>query len=152
MGAFAFTIATSKIAKADVDLDTADIRIKLVCSNTTAGTDRDATNIAGISVLDEYDGSGYTALDLAGITVTRVDASDHTRVTATSGNFGATVGAATRSVKALLYYVRVDGTTTNDWPLMYDDTPPQFASGTFNGDGGPLNVTLPAAGFLQIQA
>ena len=149
MAAFVYTNISYQLATGALNLSTADIRVKCVSSNTTAGTDEDATNIAGITTLDEYDGSGYTELDLASITVTKQNADDRTEVDATDGTFGATVSAGTRAITALLYYVYVDGTTANDYPLMHDDTPGQFP---LQGDGGPLNITLPSNGFLNIAA
>jgi hypothetical protein len=152
MAAFVYTIATYKIATGALNLSTADIRTKLLMSNTTCGTQEDATNLAAFTTMDEYDGSGYTALDLASIMATKVDASDRTQIDAADGSFGSAVSAGTRSIVALLHYVRVDGTTTNDYPLIFDDTPPQFASGTFNGDGGPLSIALDPTGFLHLEA
>ena len=151
MGVFAYTITTEKVMDAAVNLGTADLRVKVLMSNTNAGTLKDAVNLAALT-LDEYDGAGYTQLDLAAIMTTRVDASDRSQLDADDGSFGATVAAGTRPIKALLIYVRVDGTAANDWPLVYDDTPVVFASGTYNGDGGPLSVAFDTTGFLHIAA
>ena len=149
MAAFAYTDITHKLATGSLDLDSVDIRVMCLMSNTTAGTEEDATNIAGISTLDEYDGAGYTELDLAGLALTKVAASNRTELDATDGTFAATVSAGTRSITAILFYVYVDGTTANDYPLVYDDTPSQFP---LNGDGGPLNISFDASGFLHVAA
>jgi hypothetical protein len=149
MAAFAYTNITYKLATAGLNLSTADIRVKCLMSSTTADEDEDATNLAGITTVDEFDGSGYSELDLASITVTKQNDNDRTEVDAASGNFGSTVSAGTRSIVALLYYVYVDGTTSNDYPLAYDDTPAEFP---LQADGGPLNITIDPTGFLHIAA
>lgn len=151
MSAFVYTVATEKIADAALNLGTADLRVKLLMSNTTADTERDALTLATITTLDEFDGAGYAELDLASLTTTRVDGSDRTQVDAANGTFGATVAAGTRSIVALLYYVYIDG-GAGDYPLTYDDTPSVFAGGTFNGDGGPLTIAFDATGFLHLAA
>ena len=87
----------------------------------------------GMNVPDEYDGAGYSELDLASLLLTKQTATDRTELDAANGTFGATVAAGTRSITALLFYVYVDGTTANDYPLSYDDTPAQFP---LQGDGG----------------
>jgi hypothetical protein len=144
MANFVFTNAKLKVAKGDLDFDTADIRVKICMSNTTADTDQDATNITGITTLDEYDGSGYTALDLAGAAVAADNANDRAEIDYTDGTFGAAVGAGTRQWVGLLVYNRVDGTNGNDYPVAWIDLTPA------NGNGGAVNLTVNAEGLLQI--
>ncbi len=149
MGVFAYTDAVNKIATGALNLNTADIRMKALSSNTTAGTEEDVTSLAGFTTIDEYDGAGYAEKDLAAVGATKVDASDRTEVDADDGTFGATVSAGTRPVTAVLFYIWVDGTDANDFPLSYDDSAPQFPQ---QGDGGPMNFTIPTVGFLHVAA
>ena len=149
MTAFAFTTITELLATAALDLSSADIRVICLMSDTTADVEEDAANIDDITTLDEFDGVGYTELDLASITVTQVTASDRTEVDAASGTFGATVAAGTRYITAILYYLYIDGTAANDIPLVYDDTSSTFP---LQADGGPLNISLDPTGFLHIAA
>ena len=144
---FVYTRAAYRLLKADSDFDTADVRVKLLMSSTTADTETGANSISEITTLDEFDGSGYTALDLANLSVYESESSRFASLDAFDGTFGATVSAGSRQIVALLYYVRVDGTTANDYPLMYDDSPPQFP---MTPDGGPINITLPATGFVKL--
>jgi hypothetical protein len=141
---FWYTPAKQKLAKGDLDFDTADLRVKLCMSNTTADTDQDAATISAITTLDEYNGSGYTALNLAGVTVTEDAANNRSEIDYSDGAFGATVGAGTRNIVGMLYYVRVDGTTANDYPVAWKDVTP------FAGNGGPINLAVAAEGLLQI--
>lgn len=144
MADFWYTPAKQKLAKADLDLDTADLRAKLCMSNTTADTDQDAATISAIGTLDEYDGSGYTALDFAGLTVTEDDPNNRSEIHVSAGTFGATVAAGSRNVVGILYYKYVDGTPANDIPIAWKDLTP------FNGNGGAINFTENAEGVLQI--
>lgn len=144
MADFWYTPAKTKLAKADLDFDTVDLRVKLCMSNTTADTDQDAANITAISTLDEYDGSGYTALDLANVSVNEDTGNNRVEIDYDNGTFGATVAAGTRNIVGMLYYVRVDGTPGNDYPVAWKDVTP------FNGNGGAINLTVNAEGLLQV--
>lgn len=144
MANFVYTPAKTKLAKGDLDFDVADLRVKLCMSNTTADTESDAANIAAFTTLDEYDGSGYTAIDLGSVSVASDLANDRAEIDYADGTFGATVGAGTRNFVGLLYYVRVDGTTSNDYPVAWVDLTPA------NGNGGAINLTVNAEGLLQV--
>ena len=144
MADFWYTPAKQKLAKADLDFDSLDLRIKLCMSNTTADTDQDAATISAIGTLDNYDGSGYTPLDCGGITVTEDDPNNRSEVHIDAGTFGATVAAGTRNIVGLLYYKYVDGTAANDIPIAWKDVTP------FNGNGGAINFTENAEGVLQV--
>jgi hypothetical protein len=141
---FWYTPAKQKLAKADLDFDTVDLRVRLCMSNTTADTDQDAANITAITTLDNYDGSGYTILDLAGISVNEDDPNNRSEIDYSDGTFGATVAAGTRNIVGMLYYVYVDGTNGNDYPVAWKDVTP------FNGNGGAINLTVNAEGLLQV--
>jgi hypothetical protein len=141
---FWYTPMKQKLAKGDADFDTMDLRGKLLSSNTTADTDQDAATISAIGTLDEYDGSGYTEIDFAGITVTQDDINNRSEIHVNAGTFGATVAAGTRNIVGLLYYKYVDGTAANDLPVAWKDLTP------FNGNGGAINYTENAEGALQV--
>jgi hypothetical protein len=141
---FWYTPAKQKLAKGDADFDTIDLRVRLCMANTTADTDQDAATIAAIGTLDEYDGAGYTALDLASVAVTQDDPNNRSEIDYADGTFGATVAAGTRNIVGMLYYARVDGTNANDWPVAWKDVTP------FAGNGGAINLTVNAEGLLQV--
>jgi hypothetical protein len=144
MADFVYTPAKQKLAKADLDFDSVDLRGRLCMANTTADTDQDAASITAIGTLDEFDGVGYTAIDFAGLTVTQDDPNNRSEIHVNAGTFGATIAAGTRNIVGLLYYVRVDGTNGNDYPVAWKDLTP------FNGNGGAINFTENAEGILQI--
>lgn len=144
MANFWYTGAKLKLAKGDLDFDTADIRAKLCMSNTTADTDQDATSLSGISTIDEYDGSGYSEIDLAGASVAADNANNRAEIDYTDSNFGATVAAGTRQWVGVLFYCRVDGTSANDFPVAWHDLTPA------DGNGGQVNLNGNAEGYLQV--
>lgn len=144
MADFVYTPAKTKLAKGDLDFDVVDLRIKLCMSNTTADTDQDAANLAGITTLDEYNGTGYTEIDLASVAVNEDAVNNRAEIDYADGSFGSAVGAGTRQWVGMLYYVRVDGTTANDYPVAWKDLTPN------NGNGGAVNLTVNAEGLLQI--
>jgi hypothetical protein len=141
---FWYTPAKQKLAKGDADFDTLDVRVILCMSDTTADTDQDAATISAITTLDEYDGSGYTEIDLAGVSVNQDDPNNRSEIDYNDGTFGAAVGAGTRNWVGMLYYVFVDGTPANDWPVAWKDLTPA------NGNGGAVNLTVNAEGLLQV--
>jgi hypothetical protein len=143
MADFWYTPAKQKLAKADLDFDTMDLRLKLCMSNTTAGTDQDAALLSNITTIDQYDGVGYTDLDAAGITVTEDDLNNRSEIHINAGTFGATVAAGTRNIVGILYLKYVDG-AGNDLPIAWKDVTP------FNGNGGAINFTENAEGVLQV--
>lgn len=136
--------AAQKLAKADLDFDTVDLRVMLCMSNTTADTERNVTNLAGFTILDKFDGTGYTDIDLATVAVNLDAVNSRIEIDYADGSFGATVGAGTRQWVGLLFYVRVDGTTANDYPVAWKDLTPN------NANGGAVNLTINAEGALQI--
>lgn len=136
--------AAQKLVKGDLDFDVADLRVMLCMSNTTADTERNVTNLAGFTTLDEYDGTGYARIDLGAATVTLDAANSRIEVDYADGTFGATVAAGTRQWVGLLFYVHVDGTTANDYPVAWKDLTPN------NGNGGAVNLTINAEGALQV--
>lgn len=144
MADFWYTPAKQKLAKGDLDFDTADLRVKLCMSNTTCDTEQDAANLAAFTTIDEYDGSGYTMLDLASVSVNEDDPNNRSEIDYADGTFGSAVGAGTRSWVGMLYFVRVDGTAANDYPVAWKDLT------TANGNGGAVNLTVNAEGLLQV--
>lgn len=144
MADFWYTPAKQKLAKGDLDFDTVDLRVKICMSNTTCDTEQDAANLAAFTTIDAYDGSGYTDLDLASVSVNQDDANNRSEIDYADGTFGAAVGAGTRQWVGLLYYVRVDGTNANDYPVAWKDLTAN------NGNGGAVNLTVNAEGLLQV--
>lgn len=144
MANFWYTPAKTKLAKADLDFDLVDLRGKLCMSNTTADTEADAASLSAITTIDEYDGTGYTELDFASVAVNTDTANDRAEIDYADGTFGATVGAGTRNWVGILYYVRVDGTAANDYPVAWVDLT------AANGNGGAVNLTVNAEGLLQV--
>lgn len=135
--------AVQKLFKADADFDSLDLRVMICMSNTTADTERNVSTLSGFTTLDKYDGTGYTDIDLAGVSIAIDAANSRVEIDYNDGTFGAAVGAGTRNWAGLLYYVRVDGTNANDWPVAWKD----LAAG--NGNGNPINLTVNTEGLLQ---
>jgi len=143
---FGYTGAKLKIAKADADFDTLDVRGLLVMSNTTADTDQDATTLSGIGTLDEYDGSGYSRPDLGAATIAADNPNNRAEVDYADFSFGATVGAGTRQCVGMVIYAYVDGTAANDWPIAFVDS----GGFPFTGNGSAVNVAVNVEALLQV--
>lgn len=147
MASVIYHAATTKIIKADLDFDTATFRLKALMSNTTCLSQLEAANLAAFTTIDEYNGSGYTEATLSGITISTDTTNHYTKVTWTSPvSWGTTVGAGTRQITAALLYVRVDGTTSNDYPVACFDC----SSSPVNGTGSSLAATIASGGLIQV--
>ncbi|MEO0629344.1 MAG: hypothetical protein AAFY46_01285 [Planctomycetota bacterium] len=134
------------LATGALNLATADLRVALVMTNTTADTELDVTSLAGFSTLDEMDGANYARQAFAGEALTKDAANNRTELDADDPVF-ASLGAGTRQVAGALVYQHVDGTPANDIPIAY-----------YNGGGYPFDATgsdvtcqIDAQGFLQVR-
>lgn len=143
---FAYTGAKQKLAKGDADFDTLDIRALLVMSNTTADTERAAATLSGFTTLDEYDGAGYSRVDLGASTITQDNTNFRSEIDYTDFTFGATVAVGTRQCVGMVIYAYVDGTAANDWPVAFVDT----GGFPFDGNNGAVNVTVNLEALLQV--
>lgn len=157
---FIYTPVFKRILDGDYDFaDTAlDLRVILVMSSTTAGTDEDAAVLSDIGTLDEFDGTGYTAHSAGGTALTSEATSlqttgvpgvndDDDRAEFDAANVTmSTIGAGTRNVQAAIVYRRVDDTTANDQPVAYIDT----GGFPFAANGSDIVITWNAEGIIQL--
>jgi hypothetical protein len=129
-----------------LDLDTDDIRARLVMTNTTCDTEVDAINdLADYTTIDPADATGYGDVALADEAVAADDPNDRAEFDATDISFEGLSGDATRAYQGVLLYKYVDGTNANDIPVAYID----FTS-TIPATATQVNVTWNAEGILQL--
>lgn len=137
--------AKTLLLNGGLDLDTNDIRARLVMTNTTCDTEVDAIdNLSDYTTIDPCDATGYADVALTE-TVAVVDASDLAKFDATDISFTGLGGDATRAAQGVLIYKYVDGTNTNDIPVCYLDlntTAPTTAT--------QVNVAFNASGILTL--
>jgi len=102
--------ALRAIAAGEIDLNAADIRAKLLMTNTTADTDNDAVvYVADITTLDVCDATGYADIDMSGLAVNKDDPNDRAEFDAADLVFSGLGGDSTRDDQGVLLYVYVDG-------------------------------------------
>jgi len=127
------------------DLETTpDIRVKLVMTATTCGTEEDAVNLADFTTIDEFDGVGYVELDCASV-VTGYDATaDEWQLDFADDDFGDPVAPGSDVIEGMLVYLWVDGTDANDIALGFT------TDGGFgvNANNGALDLAVPADGLM----
>jgi hypothetical protein len=123
----------------------ADVRAKLVMSNTTADTDVDADKVADIGTLDEYNGSGYTEATLTTSALQADPTNNRGEYIPNNFSFGATVAAGTRQAVGILFYKRISGVASVDEVIGFYDGAP-FPT---NGTGSAFDVTINAEGLEQ---
>ena len=122
------------------------MRVLLVMTNTTADTEEDSVTIGGVTTLDEFDGSGYSAggAALAAEAVNKDTANDRAEFDATDLTF-ASLGAGTRQIAAALLYKFVTSVALS-LPVAYID------SGGFpiSANGGDITLQWNVEGILQL--
>ncbi len=113
--------ALANILNGTIDLNTSDIRAKLLMTNTTCDTEIDAiNNVDDYTTLDVCDATGYADVALTTEIVTANDADDRGDFdTASDIVFSGLSGDATRAFQGILLYKYVDGTAANDIPLAF---------------------------------
>jgi hypothetical protein len=133
------------VAAGEYDLNAADIRARLVMSNTTCDTENDAViQLVDFTTIDIADATGYADIDMAGLAVNKDDPNDRAEFDANDLVFSGLSGDATRNYVGVLLYIYVDGTLANDLALAYIEfTAPIPAAAT--------QVTVPwdAQGIIQ---
>jgi hypothetical protein len=115
--------ALANILNGTIDLNTSDIRARLVMTNTTCDTEIDAIdNLSDYTTIDVADATGYADVALTTETVTANDTDNRGDFdTASDIIFTGLSGDATRDYQGVLLYKYVDGTDANDIPLGFID-------------------------------
>lgn len=128
-----------------LDLDTDDIRARLVMTNTTCDTEVDGiAKLSNYTTIDVADSTSYADVQLTE-TVSADDGGNIGKFDATDISFEGLGGDATRDYQGVLIYKYVDGTNTNDLPVCYVDfTSPIPKTAT------QVNVTWSEDGILKI--
>lgn len=137
--------AKLRLMNGGLDLDTNDIRARLVMTNTTCDTEVDAINdLADYTTIDPADATGYADVQLTE-SAAADDGNNRAEVDATDISFEGLSGDASRAYQGVLLYRYVDGTNANDVPVCYVD----FTS-TIPATATQVNVTWNAEGILQL--
>lgn len=137
--------AKLRLMNGGLDLDTDDIRARLVMTNTTCDTEVDAiNNLSNYTTIDPADATGYADLALTE-SVAVDDANNRAEFDATDISFTGLGGNATRAYQGVLLYKYVDGTNANDIPVCFVE----FTS-TIPATATQVNVNWNAEGILQL--
>ena len=141
MANFVFTKAKAKIASGSIDLNTDDLRMLIVMSNSTAEDDEDAEFLSSITTLDEYNGSAYVRVALANEAVNEDLTNDRAIFTSDPVVFPG-IGAGTRSGVGVIIYKHVGAESANI-PIIYHE-PTAFP---FIGNGGDVTINPHSTGW-----
>jgi hypothetical protein len=135
-------IAKSRMMSGDMDLNTDDMRLFLLMTNTTFDTDVDTDN-TGSYTLDEMDGTNYARVNLANEAVNTDDANDRAEFDADDVSWTA-LGNGTRQMQGAGIHEFI----TNDagsFPLCWIEF-----SGNINPGGSNFTIQWNAEGIVQI--
>lgn len=141
-----YNAAMASLIDGTIDLNTDDIRAKLLMTNTTADTDKDAiANVDDIGTLDLCDATGYADVALTSEAVAADDANDRAEFDADNISFAGLSGDGTRAYQGVLLYKYVDGTDANDIPICFIDFTADIPS-----TATQVDVPWDAEGILQL--
>lgn len=145
MANFTYTHAKHLLLTGALNLATADMRVCLVMTNTTADTEKDVSTFAGFTTLDEYDGANYTTpgAALTGEAVTQDDANDRSEFDANDATFTA-LGVGTRQCQGAIVYAFVSNLNASI-PIAWIDT----GGFPFTGNGSNVTIQWNAEGIVQ---
>ncbi len=136
-----------KTAALAAALSSADLRMVLVMSNTTADTEEDAETIGDLTTLDEYDGANYTqgvGTAVASETYNEDDANDRGFLDFADVAF-VNLGAGTRSCVG---YLLIDKNATFALsPLVMFQDQGGFP---FNANGSTVTVQISPTGAIGL--
>lgn len=100
----------------------ADVRARLVMTNTTCDTENDGiVNLSDYTTIDPADASGYADQTLSSEQELKSDANDLGYYDAADVVFSSLGGDASRAYQGVLIYEYVDGTNGNDLACFYVD-------------------------------
>lgn len=145
MASFVYTKAKTKLLNASFNYATADMRIILVMTNSTASSaaSQDMEFVGNIVTLDEYDGAAYARKTLAGEAVNEDAPNNRAEFDANDIQWAA-LGAGTRQALGMILFRFV--TNDADSPLIaWIDT----GGFPFSGNGGNVDVAWNVEGILQ---
>lgn len=143
MADLVYTYGLSGLMDGTIDLNTHDIRVRLVMTNTTCDTEEDTTFMDQFTTLDTMDGANYVDKVLANESVTAVTASDRGKFDADDVTWTA-LGVGTRNVLAAVVY-RFVTDDTDSIPIFYIDSGFSAPTGVA-ANGGDFKVTWHADG------
>lgn len=108
MASAPYNKALQSIMDGTIDLDTANLWVALVMTNTTADTENDGKVFVGdLTTLDECDGANYVRKKLASKVITLDDATDSAFLDAADVAWTA-LGNGTRAIQGIVVYVDAD--------------------------------------------
>ncbi len=144
MASFVYNEAKRALAAGEIDLDTDDIRVALVMSNTTADTEDDVNLMNGFSTLDEMDGANYVRKALASEAINEDAGNDRAEFDADNVTWTA-LGAGTREVTGMIVYKHVTDDTDSVPPAYIDSGGFPFTAG-----GGDVTINWNVEGIIQL--
>ena len=137
--------AKERLLNGGLDLNTDDIRARLVMTNTTCDTEVDAINdLADYTTIDPADATSYADVQLTE-SVNVDDTNNRGEFDATDISFSSLGGDASRAYQGVLIYKYVDGTNANDIPVCFVEFPT-----TVPATATQVNVNWNAEGILQL--
>lgn len=144
MASIIYVEAARAIMAGEVDFNADTFYIRLLCTNTTADTEKLVTTVSGFTTLDEHDSAGQEAL--ANIAVNKDNANLRAEFDADDVTFTALAAATSgRNVQGALLCLQAGGSpATSDLPIAFLE----YASAK-TPDGSDFTIRWDAEGIVR---
>lgn len=119
MAIFTYDHAKHLMGQGEIDLENDDLRVLLVMTNSTAGSQPAAETLSGITTLDEHDGAGYARKALESVDWSKNVGENRSELHCDDIVWEA-LGAGTRNAQALVLYKHLTD-DTDSIPIAYID-------------------------------
>ncbi len=138
--------AKALLINGGLDLNSNDIRARLVMTNTTCDTEVDAINtLSNYTTIDPCNATGYADVALGSEAVNTDDTNNRAEFDANDVSFSGLGGDASRAIQGVLLYKYVDGTNANDIPIAFIE----FSS-TIPATATQVDIPWNVEGILQL--
>jgi hypothetical protein len=141
---FAYNKFKNLLGAGSVNMGTADFRVALLMTDTTADIEPSKNFEDEFTDLDECNGASYARVDLASVTLTRDDPNDLSFLDADDAVF-TNLGAGTRQNQAAWVYIHVTD-ATDSIPAFFIDQ----GGFPFDGTGSNNTIQWNVAGIAQV--
>jgi hypothetical protein len=134
------------LAAGEIDWETATVKVMLVRTGSTAGSERSADNLAAFTTINRYNGSGYADQAVTGRVLQENAGANRVELLAGNTTFP-TLNGLTPPNEAIgaVYYVEFSGSDAGRMPAIWFDS-----SFPFNGSGSDVTLRPNAAGLAQL--
>ncbi len=146
MANFVYNEAKRLAAESGINWASATVKVRLVRTGSTAGSERNANTLAEFSTMNTYNGSGYADQTVGGRSVFENAVANRVELVAGNVTFAGLGGlSAPNEAIGAVFYIETGASDAQRIPLAWWDS-----GFPFNGTGSDVTLRPNAAGLVQL--